>query len=276
MKPVACMLCLGGSCGALVICGAVCCDQMIGVSPSLEDDPSRVTMWVRDTIALADEVDVEPEVRKEVQEDLMAAAEEILANEDRVLRLVWQRLFQLGSLLFDEYAAWRHLETIDVSEQVDAVTSGVYADFEGTEFLRAVRVCSASELRLEQHAAQVEELFRQVIRAVSLLHEQDVHEVYLQYALLGDFLRQLHLYTVKRRGRADLVHRTALLEALASQGDEAAEHLAAIMRLQQQELVGDLEKQLQEVVAIAAKCHSAGLLFKGGVTILKALSEAKF
>ncbi|KAL8449576.1 hypothetical protein Emed_003008 [Eimeria media] len=231
-------------------------------------------MWVRDTISLTDEL--RREDRRAVQEDLMAAAEETIASEDKVLRPVWQMLFELGSLLYDGYAAWKKLEKVDIKKHADALNSGFYDPFEESEFSSAVRACLTSEVRLEQHAARVEDLFTHVVRAVSLLHNTDFNQMYSNYAPLGDFLRELHVYTIKRKGRTDLIHRTALLEAFASQGDQAAGHLVTLLRAQLQELVENLRKQLQEVVRTAVKCHEAGLLFRGAVTLLKALYEATF
>lgn len=239
---------------------------VLAIASSLEFSP--VTMSVHDSIAVADFF--EPEDRKVVQKDIMAAAEQTMAKDDMVLHIGWQQLFRLGSLVFDDIVAWQTLAAVDLKKHVALMNSGERDPSAETELSTAVHECSTSELILEKQAALIEYVFHHALRAVLTPHQQDLGELSAKYEPLGQVLRELHSYCAKRRDRANLIHRKALMQAFACQNDKPAQHLLFTLNLQL-ESNERLSEQLEEVERRARKCYERGLLFKAVVTFLKGL-----
>lgn len=244
---------------------------VLAVSSSLIEHSSPVTMWVRDIIALTDFF--EPTDKAVAQAEVMAAAEETMANKDVVLLLVWQQLFRIGSLLFDAYAAHQKLEKFNIQKHVEFLNSGKFDPFAETEFTTAVRECSTSELKLEQQAARTEEVFKDAMRAVSILNPGHMDVIASKYAPLGRFLHQLRTYFEKRRGRVSLVYRRKVFHNFAAMGDLAAKDLIIALNLKIDKFISELNEHRQALENAAHECYESGLLFKGVVSFMQGISK---
>lgn len=243
----------------------------VAETPSVADEADPVSAWARDILVVADYL--QPEHRVAVKADIVAAAKETKKTQDKVLHVVWPQLFKLGSLVYDDFVAWEKLEQVDMGKHAEALDLGAYEPFTETGLSEAVRGCTYAEERLEEQAARTEYIFHQALRAISLLEQQDLDEVQMKYASLGDFLRELNLYFAKRRGPVHLIQRKAYLEVFAAQGDQIAQDHVISLDRELKTLNEALLMQGDALVQAAIKCYEHGLLFKGVVTFLSALRE---
>nr|AET50556.1 hypothetical protein [Eimeria tenella] len=257
-----------------VACAALCAWAAAAVEQPLVDDFSPTAMYVHDAIAAAEHFD--PEHRRNAQEELLAAAEQTVANEDPVQKLVWRELFRFSSMVYEDVEAWAKMGNVDLEEHLQSLINAEHNPYEETEYSAAVRECMTSELRLDWQAARIEHVFEHALRTISVNEQQDPADLMEKYEPLARFLNELKEYFARRRGQAVLYHRKHLLEMLANHGDKAAPQLLLAAEDEIKEKTKLLLSRMERLESAAQQCYESGQLFKGAVTFIKGLHRVGY